>query len=199
MAPGLALAVIAAVGLMLVTSKAMAWLSWWVGLDEAFVFLWSLLRLPVAFLLLSLVVSIVYRFAPNAAASFRSVVPGGSPSYNVLRLASLAFAFVLTLFSAIRRGLWEPRCGHLATPLPLPPGGGSAAGSGSQRGDATRTFEEGEAYFEHVDEPTPENRASRRAVREAPRDRPRIAVRMRSSPKQAFLNTTYGPSQLPRS
>ncbi len=133
----------------------MAWLSWWVGLDEAFVFLWSLPRLPVAFLLLSLVVSIVYRFAPNAAASFRSVVPEGSPSYNVVRLASLAFAFVLTLFSAIRRGLWEPRCGHLATPLPLPPGGGSAAGSGSQRGDATRTFEEGEAYFEHVDEPTP--------------------------------------------
>lgn len=98
LAPGLALAVIAAVGLMLVTSRAMVWLSWWVGLDEVFVFLWGLLRIPVALLLLSLVVSVVYRFAPNAATPFRSVVPGALLAITLWALASLAFAFVLRLF-----------------------------------------------------------------------------------------------------
>ena len=54
-----------AVGLMLVTSRAMAWISSWAGLDAVFVFLWGLLRVPVALLLLCFVVSVVYRLAPN--------------------------------------------------------------------------------------------------------------------------------------
>ncbi len=97
-APGLALAVIAAVGLMLVTSRTIAWLSWWAGLDEVFVFLWGLLRIPVALLLLSLVVSAVYRFAPNRHLTLRSVVPGAFLAVALWALASLAFAFGLTLF-----------------------------------------------------------------------------------------------------
>lgn len=97
-APALAVAVIAAVGLMLVTSRTIAWISWWVGLDEVFVFLWGVLRIPVALLLLSLVVSFVYRFAPNRHLTLRSVVPGALLAVALWTLASLAFAFGLTLF-----------------------------------------------------------------------------------------------------
>ena len=52
-APGLALAGICAVGPMLATSRSAAWLAGWVGLDEAFVLLWTLLRWPTALLLLN--------------------------------------------------------------------------------------------------------------------------------------------------
>ena len=95
-APGLA--VIAAVGLMLVTSRAMAWISWRVGLDAVFVFLWGVLRVPVALLLLSLVVSAVYRITPNRHLALRSVAPGAFLAVALWALASLAFAFGLRLF-----------------------------------------------------------------------------------------------------
>ncbi len=97
-APALALAVIAAVGLMLVTSRAVGWISSWAGLDAVFVFLWGLLRVPVALVLLCLVVSVVYRFAPSKRLTLRSVVPGALLAVALWSLASLAFAFGLTLF-----------------------------------------------------------------------------------------------------
>ena len=65
-APGLALAVAVSVGLLHFTSGAMAWLAGWVGLDAAFVSLWTWLRVPMALVLLTLVVAAVYRFAPNS-------------------------------------------------------------------------------------------------------------------------------------
>jgi membrane protein len=97
-APALALAVIVAVGLILVTSRAMAWISSWAELDAVFVLLWGLLRIPVALLLLSLVVSTVYRFAPSKRLTLRSVVPGALLAVVLWALASLAFAFGLTHF-----------------------------------------------------------------------------------------------------
>lgn len=97
-APALALVVISSVTLMLVTSRAAAWVSAWVGLDAAFVFLWGLLRVPVALLLLSLVVSLVYRFAPDARLTLRSVVPGAVLAVALWALASAAFAAGLLLF-----------------------------------------------------------------------------------------------------
>ena len=97
-APALAPAVIAAVGLILVTSRTIAWISWWVGLDEVFIVLWGVLGVPVALLLLSLVVSAVYRFVPNRHLTLRSVVPGALPTVALWALASIAFAFGLTVF-----------------------------------------------------------------------------------------------------
>lgn len=97
-APALALVVISAVTLMLVTSRAAAWASAWAGLDAAFVFLRGLLRVPVALRLLSLDVSLVYRFAPNARLTLRSVVPGAILAVTLWALASLAFAAGLLLF-----------------------------------------------------------------------------------------------------
>jgi membrane protein len=97
-APSLALAAVTAVTLMLVTSRAAAWLAGWVGLDEAFVQLWTLLRWPTALLLLALVVAAVYRYAPNADLTFRSVLPGALVAVFSWALASLAFSFFLGVF-----------------------------------------------------------------------------------------------------
>jgi membrane protein len=97
-APALALAVAAAAALMLVTSRAAALVSSWVGLDAAFVFLWGLLRVPAALLVLALVVSAVYLLAPNGRRTLRSVVPGALLAVALWALASLAFALGLLLF-----------------------------------------------------------------------------------------------------
>ncbi len=97
-APGLAFAGVTAVALMLLTSRTVAWLAYWVGLDVAFVFLWTLLRWPAALLLLALVVAAVYRYAPDAASPFRSVLPGAIVAVLSWALASLAFSFFLTVF-----------------------------------------------------------------------------------------------------
>jgi membrane protein len=96
-APGLALAGAVSVGLLLFTSRAMAWLAGWVGLDAAFVSLWTWLRVPVALVLLALVVAAVYRFAPNADLPFRSVAPGAALATLSWALASLAFSLYLSV------------------------------------------------------------------------------------------------------
>ena len=97
-APALALAVTAAIALLLVTSRAAAWVSSWVGLDAVFVFLWGVLRIPAALLLLALVVSAVYILAPDRRLRPRSVVPGALLAVALWAFASLAFAFGLRLF-----------------------------------------------------------------------------------------------------
>ncbi len=97
-APGLALAGAVAVGLMLFTSRAIAWLAGWVGLEEDFVFLWTLLRVPVALLLLALIVSVIYRFAPNVGLPFRALAPGAVLAVVLWAIASSVFAFALSKF-----------------------------------------------------------------------------------------------------
>lgn len=107
-APGLALAGICAVGLMLATSRTALWVAGWVGLDEAFVLLWTLLRWPTALLLLALVVAAVYRYSPNADLPFRSVLPGAVFAVTSWALASLAFSLLLGVlpdYGAIYGGL----------------------------------------------------------------------------------------------
>jgi membrane protein len=57
----------------------------------------GLLRVPVALLLVALVVSAVYRLAPNRHLTLRSMVPGAFLAVALWALASLAFAFGLTV------------------------------------------------------------------------------------------------------
>lgn len=98
LAPALVLVGTVAVGLMLVTSRTIVWVSSWLGLDTVFVILWSLLRIPIALLLLSLVVSAVYRFAPDEHLTLRSLMPGALLAVVLWALASLGFAFLVPLF-----------------------------------------------------------------------------------------------------
>jgi membrane protein len=56
------------------------------------------LRIPIALLLLSLVVSAAYRFAPNSRSTLRSLMPGALLAVALWAFASLAFAFLVPLF-----------------------------------------------------------------------------------------------------
>ena len=97
--PILALVVIVSVALMLVGPQLVGSIAALVDLDELFVRLWGWLRFPVALLLLAVVLSVVYRFGPNAKQRFRSVVPGAALSVVLWAISSVGFSFYLANFA----------------------------------------------------------------------------------------------------
>jgi len=97
--PALAVVVIAATALMLIGPQVIAWLAGWVGLDEVFVVVWKWLRLPAALLLLALVLSVVYRFAPDVDEPYRLVTPGAVLATLAWAVVSIAFSFYLANFA----------------------------------------------------------------------------------------------------
>jgi membrane protein len=70
-----------------------------VGLDEVFISLWGWLRYPVALSLLAVVVSLVYRFGPDARQRFRSVSPGAALAVVSWAVSSVGFSFYLANFA----------------------------------------------------------------------------------------------------
>jgi membrane protein len=97
--PVLALVVIVSVALMLVGPQLIGSIAALVNLDELFVSLWAWLRFPVAFLLLAVVLSVVYRFGPNAKQRFRLVVPGAAFGVALWAISSVGFSFYLANFA----------------------------------------------------------------------------------------------------
>jgi membrane protein len=97
--PALAVMVIAAIGLMLIGPELAERIAGLVGLDEEFVALWSWLRLPVALFLLAIVLSLVFRFAPNVDQSYRLVIPGAVLAVIAWPITSLGFSFYLSNFA----------------------------------------------------------------------------------------------------
>jgi membrane protein len=97
--PVLALVVIVSIGLMLVGPQLVGSIAALVNLDELFVHLWGWLRFPVALLLLAVVLSVVYRFGPNAGQRFRSVVPGAALCVVLWAICSVGFSFYLANFA----------------------------------------------------------------------------------------------------
>jgi membrane protein len=97
--PVLALVVIVSVALMLVGPQLIGSIAALVNLDEVFVRLWGWLRFPVAFLLLAVVLSVVYRFGPNAKQRFRMVVPGAALGVALWAISSVGFSFYLANFA----------------------------------------------------------------------------------------------------
>src|SRR5215203_5638375 len=97
--PILALVVIVSVALMLVGPQLVGSIAALVDLDKLFVRLWGWLRFPVALLLLAVVLSVVYRFGPNAKQGLRSVVPGAALAVVLWAISSVGFAFYLTNFA----------------------------------------------------------------------------------------------------
>ena len=97
--PILALVVIVSVALMLVGPQLIGSIAALVNLDELFVRLWGWLRFPVALLLLAVVLSVVYRFGPNAKLRFRSVIPGAALSVVLWAISSVGFSFYLANFA----------------------------------------------------------------------------------------------------
>jgi membrane protein len=101
--PFLALAFILACGLMLIGPRVTGWLAGLAGLDEAWVAFWGWLRYPVALLLLAAVLSVVYRFVPDADRSLWSAMPGAAFAVIAWPIASLGFSIYLSNFAG--RGL----------------------------------------------------------------------------------------------
>jgi membrane protein len=97
--PVLALVVIVSIALMLIGPQLVGSIAELVGLDEVFVSLWGWLRFPVALLLLAVVLSVVYRFGPNARQRFRLVVPGAALSVVLWAISSIGFSFYLANFA----------------------------------------------------------------------------------------------------
>ena len=95
----LALMVIVSVGLMLIGPQLVERIAALVGLDEVFVSLWEWLRFPIALSLLAMVLSLVYRFVPNARQRFRSVVLGAALAVVLWAITSVGFSFYLANFA----------------------------------------------------------------------------------------------------
>jgi membrane protein len=97
--PVLALMVIVSVGLMLIGPRLVEGIAELVGLDKVFVILWRWLRFPVALSLLAVVVSLVYRYGPDAKQRFRSVGLGAVLAVVLWAISSVGFSFYLANFA----------------------------------------------------------------------------------------------------
>ena len=99
--PILALVVIVSVALLLIGPQLVRSMAELVDLDDLFVRLWGWLRFPVALFLLGAVLTVVYRFGPNARQRFRSVALGAALAVTLWAISSVAFAFYLANFANI--------------------------------------------------------------------------------------------------
>jgi membrane protein len=97
--PVFALLVIVSVALMLIGPRLVERIAEVVGLDEWFVLLWGWLRFPVALFLLAVVLSVIYRFGPDAKQRFRSVVLGAALAVVLWAISSVGFSFYLANFA----------------------------------------------------------------------------------------------------
>jgi membrane protein len=97
--PILALMVIVSIGLMLIGPELVERIAELVSLDEEFVLLWGWLRYPVALSLLAIVLSLVYRYGPDARQRFRTVVFGAVLAVVLWALSSVGFSFYLATFA----------------------------------------------------------------------------------------------------
>ncbi|MGF1472871.1 MAG: YihY/virulence factor BrkB family protein [Rubrobacteraceae bacterium] len=97
--PALALMFVTAAGLLVAGPWLINGLSGLIGLQDLFVTLWSWLRLPVALVLLILVLSVVYRFAPDTDQPYRFVTPGAAVAVVSWVILSLGFSFYLSNFA----------------------------------------------------------------------------------------------------
>jgi membrane protein len=84
---------------MLIGTRLVERIAELVGMDEVFVLMWGWLRFPVALFLLAVVLSLVYRFGPNAKQRFRSVVLGAALAVVLWAISSVGFSFYLANFA----------------------------------------------------------------------------------------------------
>lgn len=96
---GLGLVLVTASVLMLLGPQAMQWLADQVGLGDVFVTIWGWIRFPVAVVLMTVAVALVYYFLPNVDQPFRLVTPGSVFAVLSWVLATIGFSFYLSRFS----------------------------------------------------------------------------------------------------
>jgi membrane protein len=96
---GLAVLLVAASGFMLLGPNAMQWLAGQAGVSDVAARLWTVLRWPVAILLLLLTVAIIYKVTPNIDQPFKFVTPGSAIAVLTWILASLGFSYYVGNFA----------------------------------------------------------------------------------------------------
>ncbi|HYD95935.1 MAG TPA: YihY/virulence factor BrkB family protein [Noviherbaspirillum sp.] len=96
---GIAAMLVAAGLLLTVGPQAMEWLANQVGFGQFFVTLWAWLRWPVAFLLLTLAVAVIYYVAPDVEQDFSFITPGALLAVIVWIAASLGFNYYVSNFA----------------------------------------------------------------------------------------------------
>jgi membrane protein len=96
---GIAAMLILAAALLVVGPGASDWLAQQVGLERYFVILWAWLRLPVALLLLTLAVAVIYYVAPDVEQEFRFITPGAVLSVLVWVAGTIAFDYYVRSFA----------------------------------------------------------------------------------------------------
>jgi membrane protein len=96
---GIAAMLILAAALLVVGPGAIDWLAQQVGLERYFVILWAWLRLPVALLLLTLAVAVIYYVAPDVEQEFRFITPGAVLSVLVWVAGTIAFDYYVRNFA----------------------------------------------------------------------------------------------------
>ena len=94
----LSVMVTAAVGLTLIKTQDMSWISEQLGISTILVTLWPWLHFPAAIVLLLGVVAFVYYMLPNADEPLRLITPGAVLAVIVWVASSLAFSYFVSSF-----------------------------------------------------------------------------------------------------
>lgn len=96
---GLAVLLIASVGLMIFGPQTVEWLAGYIGLGDVFVTIWTWLRIPAAIALMILAVALIYYFFPNVDQPFQIVSPGSIMAVLTWVVASIGFSIYITNFA----------------------------------------------------------------------------------------------------
>jgi membrane protein len=96
---GVAVFIVAALALVLIGPDLLNRLASTVGLGPAFVAVWNVLRWPLAFVLVSTCIGIIYYFAPDAEQDWEWITPGAVIATTLWLVASLGFKFYVANFA----------------------------------------------------------------------------------------------------
>ncbi|MDH0300445.1 MULTISPECIES: YihY/virulence factor BrkB family protein [unclassified Pseudomonas] len=96
---GIAGMLLAAAALMVLGPQVMEWIAAQVGLQEAVVFVWTVLRWPAIIILMMVAVALIYYVMPDVKQKFRFITPGSVLAVVVWIVASLGFAYYVKTFA----------------------------------------------------------------------------------------------------
>ncbi|QVM90098.1 YihY/virulence factor BrkB family protein [Pseudomonas entomophila] len=96
---GIAGMLLAAAALMVLGPQVMEWIASQVGLEEAVVVVWTILRWPAIIILMMVAVALIYYVMPDVKQKFRFITPGSVLAVVVWIVASLGFAYYVKTFA----------------------------------------------------------------------------------------------------
>jgi membrane protein len=101
---GVAVFIVSALALVLIGPGVIDRFASMVALGPAFAAAWNILRWPVAFVLVSLCIGIVYYFAPDAEQDWEWITPGAVLATMLWLIASLVFKYYVANFGNYQEG-----------------------------------------------------------------------------------------------